>query len=82
MNATRCRHDSLISDADVVNPLSQAARLESMSDGPFIDEIAPLGQLRAEYIDNDNKVFVKQIDYLWGQGFQIRRTKGTLRRSV
>jgi hypothetical protein len=49
-----------------------------MSDGPFIDEIAPLDQLRAEYINNDNKLFVKQIDYLWGQGYHIRRTKGTL----
>ena len=48
-----------------------------MSDGPLIDEIAPLDQLRAEYINNDNKLFVKQIDYLWRQGYQIRKTKGT-----
>ena len=48
-----------------------------MSDGPLIEEIAPLDQLRMEYINNDNKLFVKQIDYLWRQGYQIRRTKGT-----
>jgi len=47
-----------------------------MSDGPLIEEITPLDHLRAEYINNDNKLFVKQIDYLWRQGFQIRRTKG------
>jgi hypothetical protein len=49
-----------------------------MSNGPLIEEIAPLDQLRAEYINNDNKLFVKQIDFLWQQGYYIRRTKGTL----
>jgi hypothetical protein len=50
-----------------------------MSDGPLIEEIASLNQLRAEYVNNDNKHFAKQIDYLWRQGYQIRRTKGNLR---
>lgn len=50
-----------------------------MSDGPFIEEIAPLDQLRAEYVNNDNKHFAKQIDHLWRQDYQIRRTKGHLR---
>jgi hypothetical protein len=49
-----------------------------MSDGPLIEEISPLEQLRAEYINNDNKLFVKQIDYLSQQSYQIRKTKGTL----
>lgn len=59
-----------------VHERNEAARLESMSDGPFIEEIAPLDHLRAEYINNDNKLFVKQIDHLWQQGYQIRGTKG------
>jgi len=59
-----------------VHERNEAARLESMSDGPLIEEITPLDQLRAEYINNDNKLFVKQIDYLWRQGYQIRKTKG------
>lgn len=48
----------------------------SSTNRPLIASVAPMDVLRAEY-ENGSRSFVKQIDYLKGQGYAgIRRTRG------
>ncbi|KAJ3572782.1 hypothetical protein NP233_g2852 [Leucocoprinus birnbaumii] len=75
------RSESLNDDIKDMQPstlydLNQQALEETYSDGPLVNDVAPLTVLRSEYEANDNRVFVKEIDWLIAHGYKdFRRVK-------